>query len=256
MLGIGMAGIRRVHLHLRSIRCHPLRHSHIWATRGLLYHHRSTHSVLRIHKLRSSWVGTHMRLGGSLIHVELRHRLAESQLCMRPHWGWVRNVAVLKSGRGENLRRGRRHLHPVMVIEVRCGSVMLRMQMVRAVRWARGRWNTLASLLEMEWKLMLVRRLRVRCNATLRRDRWHSDRRLEHIGVELLLVTGGDIPRRRCLIWWRNSTIERVILISLLRTLFLHPLDRVELVVERWPLRSRQWLLRTEKRCWAGGAGY
>lgn len=256
MLRIGMTGARRVHLHLGCIGCHPLRHSHVWASRGLLYHHRGSHSVLRIHELRCPWVGPHMRwLRGSLVHIELRHRLTKSKLCVRSHWGWIRNVAVLESGRGENLRRRGRHLHPVMVIEVRRRSVVLRMQVMRTVWWARSRRNTLTSLREVERKVMLVRRLRVRCRATLS-NRRHSDRRLEHIGVRLLLVTRCDVPRRRGLIWWGDPAVESVILISLLRTLFLHPFDGVELVIKRWSLRSWQWLLCTEKRGRAGGTGY
>lgn len=78
MLRVGVARIRGIHLHLRRVRGHTLRDPHVRTAGRLLYHHGSTHVGLRVHKLRSTWVGPHMtRLGATLVDVELWHGLPE-----------------------------------------------------------------------------------------------------------------------------------------------------------------------------------
>lgn len=97
MLWVGMGRARRVHLQLRRIRGHCLGHSHVRTTRGLLDHHWSSHG-LRIHKLRCARIVPHVgRLRRPLVHVKLRHRLAECQLCMRSHGRWIGNMAMLET---------------------------------------------------------------------------------------------------------------------------------------------------------------
>lgn len=96
MLRISVAGIGRIHLHLRGIRSHALRNSHKRTTGRLLDHHGRCHSSLWIDKLRGTRVVPHMRgRRCPLIHVKLRHGLLEPQLRMRGHRRWVGNVVVL-----------------------------------------------------------------------------------------------------------------------------------------------------------------
>lgn len=105
MLRISMRRTGRVHLHLRVVRGgHSLRHSHVWTAGRLLDHHRRGHAILRSDELGGSRILAHVRrLRSSLVHVELRHRLAKSELGVRTHRGWIGNMAVLESWRRENL---------------------------------------------------------------------------------------------------------------------------------------------------------
>lgn len=147
-------------------------------------------------------------------------------------------------------------MHP-MVIEVRgAGSVMLlRMKMVRPMGWARDRRHSRVRLLELEGQLGLVRSLGVRCRAVLGRDRRHGRRLLKHLQIGFLLVSRWGIPCWKSLVGRGNASIESVILLRLLCTLLLHSFYGVKLVVKRWPLSNRPWLLRTEKGGWAGSTG-
>lgn len=86
MLRIYIGRVRRIHLHLRVVMpIDSLWHPHVWTTGRLLNHHRCTHPGLRIDKLSSAGILTHMAgLLAALVHVELWHWLAVSQLGM---WG-------------------------------------------------------------------------------------------------------------------------------------------------------------------------
>lgn len=134
---------RRVHLHLRSIRSHSLGYVHVATTGRLLYHHRSAHCCLRIHKWRCTRVRSDMsRLWNPLVHIEWRHRLSVRELCMRGNRRRIRNGRMLKPRGWEQLRRRRRHLH-AMIIKVRVtrAVVLLRIKVRRTVWYTQNRRN-------------------------------------------------------------------------------------------------------------------
>lgn len=100
MLRVDVARVWRIHLHLRGVR----RNTHIRPTGRLLYHHRRCHS-LWVHKLRCSWVVSHVRwLWSTLVHIKLRHRLLERQLSVMGHRRRVGHMVLLESWGRENLR--------------------------------------------------------------------------------------------------------------------------------------------------------
>jgi hypothetical protein len=90
MLGIRVARIWGIHLHLGCIGGHALRNTHVWSARWLLNHHWSAHGWLGVDELGTARVMSHMsRLCAGLADIELRHGLAKCKLCMWRHGGRV-----------------------------------------------------------------------------------------------------------------------------------------------------------------------
>ena len=73
---ICVARRRGIHGHLGVIRSHALRNCHEGSIGVLLGHHRSAHSVLRVHKLRATLIMPHVIGLGPAI-VERRNRLSK-----------------------------------------------------------------------------------------------------------------------------------------------------------------------------------
>lgn len=96
VLRICIGRVRGIHLHLRVVMpIHSLWNTHVWTTGRLLNHHRCTHSILRIDKLRSTGILAHMTgLLAALVHVELWYGLAVSQLSV---WAHRRRIGMLES---------------------------------------------------------------------------------------------------------------------------------------------------------------
>jgi hypothetical protein len=110
--------------------------------------------------------------------------------------------------------------------------MLLRVQVVRTMRRARGRRHSRGRLLKLERQLGLVRNLRSGRRSALRRNGWHSNGLLEHLDISLVLVGRSYIPGRKGLVSRGNASVEIIGLIGLLRALLLHALNRIELVID------------------------
>lgn len=102
VLWVRVAWRWRVHLHLRCIGGHTLRHTHIRTVRRLLHHHRGSH--LRVYKLRTVTTLVMSHMGRLRTPIKLRHWLSKRKLCWGSHRRGVSHVALLHARGGEDLR--------------------------------------------------------------------------------------------------------------------------------------------------------